>query len=118
MNGMVLPPAFFALFSAYAVLGIADSLRLPASMALFVEEGEHFDAQHRVGTEEREERRREQQSAHQAQGHRGEDGSGELRQRDRGGADGVHERPGEHEVVAVADAVGEVPHVPLRERLR
>jgi len=40
----VLPPAFFALFSAYAVLGVADSLRLPASMALFVEEGEHFDA--------------------------------------------------------------------------
>jgi DHA1 family multidrug resistance protein-like MFS transporter len=44
MGGMVLPPAFFALFSAYAVLGVADSLRLPASMALFVEEGEHFDA--------------------------------------------------------------------------
>jgi MFS family permease len=44
MGGMLLPPAFFALFSAYAVLGIADSLRLPASMALFVEEGEQFDA--------------------------------------------------------------------------
>jgi hypothetical protein len=26
------------------MLGVADSLRLPASMALFVEEGEHFDA--------------------------------------------------------------------------
>ena len=37
-------PAFFALFLAYAILGIADSLRLPTSMALFVEEGEHFDA--------------------------------------------------------------------------
>jgi MFS family permease len=44
MGGLVLPPAFFALFGAYAVLGIADSLRLPASMALFVEEGEHYDA--------------------------------------------------------------------------
>jgi len=44
MGGLLLPPAFFALFSAYAVLGVADSLRLPASMALFVEEGEHFDA--------------------------------------------------------------------------
>jgi nitrate/nitrite transporter NarK len=41
---MALPGAFFVLFSAYAVLGIGDSLRLPASMALFVEEGEHFDA--------------------------------------------------------------------------
>ncbi|MEF8830642.1 MAG: MFS transporter, partial [Halobacteriales archaeon] len=44
MGGLLLPPAFFALFGAYAVLGIGDSLRLPASMALFVEEGEHFDA--------------------------------------------------------------------------
>jgi MFS family permease len=43
-TAQTLPPAFFALFSAYAVLGVADSLRLPASMALFVEEGEHFDA--------------------------------------------------------------------------
>jgi MFS family permease len=41
---LALPGAFFVLFAAYAVLGIADSLRLPASMALFVEEGEHFDA--------------------------------------------------------------------------
>ena len=39
-----LPPAFFPLFLAFAVCGIADSIRLPASMALFVEEGEHFDA--------------------------------------------------------------------------
>jgi len=37
-------PAAFVLFTAFAVCGIADSLRLPASMALFVEEGEHFDA--------------------------------------------------------------------------
>jgi len=36
--------AFFALFAAYSVLGIADSLRLPASMALFVEEGEEYDS--------------------------------------------------------------------------
>lgn len=41
---MALPPAFFALFSAYAVLGVADSLRLPASMALFVAEGERIEA--------------------------------------------------------------------------
>jgi MFS family permease len=41
---MTLPGAFFVLFTAYGVLGIADSLRLPASMALFVEEGEYFDA--------------------------------------------------------------------------
>jgi MFS family permease len=36
--------AFFALFLAYGLLGVADSLRLPASMALFVEEGELFDS--------------------------------------------------------------------------
>ncbi|WP_435152934.1 MFS transporter [Haladaptatus sp. DFWS20] len=41
---MALPGAFFVLFAAYAVLGIGDSLRLPASMALFVGEGEQFDA--------------------------------------------------------------------------
>jgi MFS family permease len=40
----LLPGAFFVFFAAYAVLGVADSLRLPASMALFVEEGEQFDA--------------------------------------------------------------------------
>lgn len=39
-----LVPAFIVLFLAYAILGIADSLRLPTSMALFVEEGEHYDA--------------------------------------------------------------------------
>ncbi|MFB6152970.1 MAG: MFS transporter [Halodesulfurarchaeum sp.] len=32
------------LFVAYAILGVADSIRLPASMSLFVEEGEHFDS--------------------------------------------------------------------------
>lgn len=36
--------AFFALFAAYSVLGVADSIRLPASMALFVEEGEKYDS--------------------------------------------------------------------------
>ncbi|MFB6169765.1 MAG: MFS transporter [Haloarculaceae archaeon] len=43
-HATVLLPAFFWLFLAFAVCGIADSLRLPASMAMFVEEGEHFDA--------------------------------------------------------------------------
>lgn len=41
---LILLPAFFLLFVAYAVLGIADSLRLPTSMALFVEEGEYYDS--------------------------------------------------------------------------
>ena len=41
---LVLPAAFPVLFAAFAVCGLADSIRLPASMALFVEEGEHFDA--------------------------------------------------------------------------
>lgn len=41
---LTLIPAFFALFLAYTILGIAESLRLPTSMALFVEEGEHYDA--------------------------------------------------------------------------
>lgn len=41
---MVLPPAFFGLFAAYSILGVGDSIRLPASMTLFVEEGERFDA--------------------------------------------------------------------------
>ncbi len=36
--------AFVALFGAYMVLGVADSIRLPASMALFTEEGEAHDA--------------------------------------------------------------------------
>lgn len=40
----VLGGAFFALFGAYSILGIADSIRLPASMALFVEEGERYDS--------------------------------------------------------------------------
>jgi DHA1 family multidrug resistance protein-like MFS transporter len=43
-QSMTLPAAFWALFGAYAILGVADSLRLPASMSLFVEEGERFDA--------------------------------------------------------------------------
>ncbi|WP_284014229.1 MFS transporter [Halobaculum litoreum] len=36
--------AFFSLFVAYMVLGVADSIRLPASMSLFVEEGERYDS--------------------------------------------------------------------------
>ncbi|SFR45715.1 MFS transporter [Halogeometricum limi] len=43
-ESQVLGGAFFALFAAYGILGIADSIRLPASMALFVEEGERFDS--------------------------------------------------------------------------
>jgi MFS family permease len=41
---VVLQPAVLALFCTYGVLGLADSIRLPASMALFVEEGEPHDA--------------------------------------------------------------------------
>ena len=40
----VLGGAFFALFGAYMVIGVADSIRLPASMSLFVEEGERYDS--------------------------------------------------------------------------
>ncbi|MFB6117693.1 MFS transporter [Halosegnis sp.] len=43
-GSLLLPPAFFVLGGAYMLCGIADSIRLPASMALFVEEGEQFDA--------------------------------------------------------------------------
>lgn len=32
------------LFVAYAILGVGDSVRLPASMSLFVEQGEYFDS--------------------------------------------------------------------------
>jgi DHA1 family multidrug resistance protein-like MFS transporter len=39
-----LTPAVATLFLAYLILGVADSIRLPASMALFVEEGEHLDS--------------------------------------------------------------------------
>ena len=40
----VLGGAFFALFGAYSLLGIADSIRLPASMSLFVDEGTKYDS--------------------------------------------------------------------------
>lgn len=40
----VLGGAFFTLFAAFSILGIADSLRLPASMSLFVDEGTKYDA--------------------------------------------------------------------------
>lgn len=43
-HGQELGGGFVVLFSAYAVLGIGDSIRLPASMALFVEEGEKYDS--------------------------------------------------------------------------
>jgi MFS family permease len=43
-RAITLPAAFFALFGAYAVCGVADSIRLPASMSMFVTEGEQFDA--------------------------------------------------------------------------
>ncbi|QLG49067.1 MFS transporter [Natrinema halophilum] len=36
--------AFVALFCAYSLLGIADSVRLPASMSLFVDEGERYNS--------------------------------------------------------------------------
>jgi MFS family permease len=44
VGSVTLPPAFFPLFLAFGVCGVADSIRLPASMALFVEEGEQFEA--------------------------------------------------------------------------
>jgi DHA1 family multidrug resistance protein-like MFS transporter len=40
----VLGGAFFTLFAAYSLLGVADSIRLPASMSLFVDEGEQYDS--------------------------------------------------------------------------
>lgn len=43
-QAVTLTGPFLALFAAYSVLGIADSLRLPASMAMFVEEGERYDS--------------------------------------------------------------------------
>jgi len=43
-GGITFVPAFFFLFVAYGILGVADSLRIPPSMSLFVEEGEYFDS--------------------------------------------------------------------------
>ncbi|PSQ56681.1 MFS transporter [Halobacteriales archaeon SW_8_68_21] len=43
-DSQTLGGAFFALFGAYSLLGIADSIRLPASMSLFVSEGEAYDS--------------------------------------------------------------------------
>jgi DHA1 family multidrug resistance protein-like MFS transporter len=43
-HGQELGGGFLVLFLAYAILGVGDSIRLPASMALFVEEGEKFDS--------------------------------------------------------------------------
>lgn len=42
---LTLVPAFFSLLLAFSILGVADSLRLPTSMALFVREGEYFEAE-------------------------------------------------------------------------
>lgn len=36
--------AFLTMFVAYGIIGVADSIRLPASMSLFVEEGERLDS--------------------------------------------------------------------------
>lgn len=41
---VAVPGAAFLLFGSYVLLGLADSLRLPTSMTLFVEEGRHYDA--------------------------------------------------------------------------
>jgi DHA1 family multidrug resistance protein-like MFS transporter len=43
-DSQTLGGAFFALFAAYSLLGVADSIRLPASMSLFVSEGERYDS--------------------------------------------------------------------------
>ncbi|GAB7093394.1 hypothetical protein JCM30237_05460 [Halolamina litorea] len=43
-RGQELGGGFLVLFGAYAIMGIGDSIRLPASMALFVEEGERYDS--------------------------------------------------------------------------
>jgi MFS family permease len=41
---LTVDPVWLWLFGCYVVLGIADSLRIPASVSMFVEEGEHYDA--------------------------------------------------------------------------
>ena len=41
---LAVPAPVIWLFLAYGVIGIADSIRLPASMTLFVEEGERYDS--------------------------------------------------------------------------
>lgn len=41
---VTLDPAFFGLFLAYAILGVADSLRIPTSNTLFVNEGQRLNA--------------------------------------------------------------------------
>jgi len=43
-DSFVLGGAFFALFGAYSILGVADSIRLPASMSLFIQEGTKYDS--------------------------------------------------------------------------
>lgn len=41
---LTLLPSFFVLFMAFGILGLADSLRLPTSMALFVQEGGYYES--------------------------------------------------------------------------
>lgn len=36
--------AFFVLFAAFSILGFADSLRLPTSMTLFVQDGDDYES--------------------------------------------------------------------------
>ncbi|MBX0325258.1 hypothetical protein EGH21_19720 [Halomicroarcula sp. F13] len=41
---MVLPLVFVGRFAAYSIPGIGDSIRLPVSTTLFIEEGERLNA--------------------------------------------------------------------------
>lgn len=43
-RSMTVGAAWFWLFGTYVVLGIGDSLRIPASVSMFVNEGEEYDA--------------------------------------------------------------------------
>ncbi|MFB6093636.1 MAG: MFS transporter [Halanaeroarchaeum sp.] len=43
-NEQVFGGAFLVLFVAYLLIGVADSIRLPASMSLFVDEGDRYDS--------------------------------------------------------------------------
>lgn len=41
---LTVDPVWLWLFGCYVVLGVGDSLRIPASISMFVEEGEQYDA--------------------------------------------------------------------------
>lgn len=43
-RAVTLTGPMLVLFAAYGIIGVADSIRLPASMSLFVREGERFDS--------------------------------------------------------------------------